>query len=169
MRDSVVFYKSFVDAIRNLPPEDFKEATLAILDYGLEDKIPEIDGITKVIFTLVRPQIDANNNRFKNGKKGGRPPKEDTEDEAEVEEKEQKHLYGENKKVKLTDNEYQKLCDGFGIRETEEAIAFLDDYIAEKGYKSKSHYLAMRRWVFEAVKDRNKKSAGKKGYNWEAL
>ena len=37
----------------------------------------------------------------------------------------------------------------------------MSDYIAEKGYKSKSHYLAIRRWVIDAVKERKQRS-GKK-------
>lgn len=70
----------------------------------------------------------------------------------------QKHHYGEFKKVLLTDTEIERLRRDYGISETEKAIEFFDAYIAEKGYKSKSHYLAMRRWVFDAVAEREKKS-----------
>jgi len=189
MRDSVVFYKSFLDAIRNLPEGEFKKATLAILDYGINDVEPKLDGVAQVIFTLVKPQIDANNTRFANGKKGGRPrtkgyekenqrfqdeePKEnvnvnDNENANENENvKEKKHKYGEYEKVLLTDTEYTKLCEEFGDMKTGKAIKLLDEYIVEKGYKSKSHYLAMRRWVMEAVD--KQKSTTKKGYDWDAL
>ena len=37
------------------------------------------------------------------------------------------------------------------------AITFLDAYIEEKGYKSKNHNLAIRRWVMDAIKDKTKK------------
>lgn len=70
-----------------------------------------------------------------------------------------KHKHGEFKKVCLTDNELQKLTDEYGDILTLEAITFLDEYIEEKGYKSKSHYLAIKRWVIEAVQDRKKKPA----------
>ena len=43
------------------------------------------------------------------------------------------------------------------LRRTEEAIRYLDEYIDDKGYKSKSHYLAMRRWVFNALDERKAK------------
>ncbi len=66
--------------------------------------------------------------------------------------KQQKRKYGEFQHVKLTDDEYSKLCIEYGQTITERAIEFLDSYIEEKGYKSKSHYLALRRWVFDAVK-----------------
>lgn len=75
MRDSVVFYRSFYEAVKELPPEEFKESVQAILDYGLDDKPPDKQGtIAHTVFTLVRPQIDANNRRFKNGCKGGKEP-----------------------------------------------------------------------------------------------
>ena len=75
MRDSVVFYRSFYEAVKDLPPEAFKESVQAILDYGLDDKPPDKQGtIAYTVFSLVRPQIDANNRRFKNGCKGGKEP-----------------------------------------------------------------------------------------------
>jgi hypothetical protein len=70
-----------------------------------------------------------------------------------------KRKHGEFQKVCLTDEEYQKLIDEYGEIATAKAVTFLDEYIEEKGYKSKSHYLAIRRWVFDAVNDREKKPA----------
>lgn len=68
-----------------------------------------------------------------------------------------KHKHGEFKNVLLTDEELQKLTAEYGDILTLEAITFLDEYIEEKPYKSKSHYLAIKRWVIEAVQDRKKK------------
>lgn len=72
-RDSMVFYRSFYEAVRGLPPELFKSCTLAILEYGLNGKKPEGLGIEYAICQLVKPQIDGNNRRYQNGIKGGRP------------------------------------------------------------------------------------------------
>ena len=63
----------------------------------------------------------------------------------------EKSTYGEFKNVHLTDDEYQKLNDCYGLVLTEKIIKFFDEYIEEKGYKSKSHYLAIKRWVVDAV------------------
>lgn len=71
-----------------------------------------------------------------------------------------KHTYGDFRNVKLTDVEYSKLADKYGIDKVAEAISFLDEYIEEKGYKSKSHYLSMIRWVFKAVQERKPKPKG---------
>lgn len=63
-----------------------------------------------------------------------------------------KHIYGEYGHVRLTDTERNKLMDEYGEAETSEAIKYLDEYIEMKGYKAKSHYLCIRKWVFDAVK-----------------
>jgi len=67
-----------------------------------------------------------------------------------------KHIYGEYKHVRLSDNEYQKLCEEYGDIDTGRAIRYLDEYIEMKGYKAKSHYLCIRKWVFDAVKREKK-------------
>jgi predicted phage replisome organizer len=67
--------------------------------------------------------------------------------------KPEKHIHGEYKHVRLTDEELQKLESEFGAIETQEAITYLDEYIEMKGAKYKSHYLALRKWVFDAVKE----------------
>ena len=69
MRDSVVFYRSFYDAIKNIPEADQLKVYTAIMEYAMNDVQPEIDGISLAIFLLVKPQIDANNKRYENGKK----------------------------------------------------------------------------------------------------
>lgn len=67
-------------------------------------------------------------------------------------EKDIKHKYGEYKNVLLTEKEYQSLNSDFS--NALELIKYLDEYIEMKGYKAKSHYLAIRKWVVNAVKER---------------
>ncbi len=88
------------------------------------------------------------------------------------EEKKLKHKYGEYKRVLLTDEELEKLNNEFGEAETQKAITYLDEYIEMKGAKYKSHYLVMKKWVYEAIKERakpannnNKSSSSKIPYN----
>ena len=66
-----------------------------------------------------------------------------------------KKKYGAYQHVTLTDEEYNRLCVDYGQDMTEKAIDYLDAYIEEKGYKSKCHNLALRRWVFDAVKKKD--------------
>ena len=50
------------------------EIYTAIMEYSLYGKETEnLKPIARSVFTLMKPQIDVNNKRFENGKKGGRP------------------------------------------------------------------------------------------------
>ena len=71
--------------------------------------------------------------------------------------KELKKKYGEYSNVTLTDADYSRLQSDFTEDSVNMAITFLDAYIEEKGYKSKNHNLAIRRWVMDAIKDKTKK------------
>ncbi len=68
-----------------------------------------------------------------------------------------KHKYGEYNNVRLTDDEINKLNEELGSHMTTACITFLDEYIEMKGYKAKSHYLAIKKWVVNAVKERQPK------------
>ena len=76
MRESFIFYKSYADQLRKLPDEQFATIMKAIFDYALEGAEGELGVIESVIFGLIKPQLDANNVRYENGKKGGRPKTE---------------------------------------------------------------------------------------------
>ena len=66
-----------------------------------------------------------------------------------------KHKYGEYNHVLLKDEELQKLKEEY--ENWEELIKYLDEYIEMKGYKAKSHYLCIKRWVVDAVKKQKPK------------
>lgn len=68
-----------------------------------------------------------------------------------------KHKYGEYGHVLLTDEERDRLISDHGEADFSAAVKELDEYIEMKGYKAKSHYLAMTRWVFDAVKENRAK------------
>ena len=67
--------------------------------------------------------------------------------------KDKKHIYGEYKHVKLTDKERDRLFNDYGEVDTTKAIKYLDEYIEMKGTKYKSHYLALKKWVFDAIRN----------------
>lgn len=73
-----------------------------------------------------------------------------TEPEKVKEPKEIKHKYGEYKHVLLTDAELDRLKKDYPNVDMAKLIEYFDKYIEEKGYKSKNHNLAIRRWVIEA-------------------
>ena len=73
-RESFVFYRSFYEGIKELPRDIQGEVLTAIMEYGLNGVTTENQKpITKAMFALIKPQLDANNQRFENGKNGGAP------------------------------------------------------------------------------------------------
>lgn len=76
MKESFIFYRSFYEAIEDLPDEEQLKTYKAIFKLALNDEEVSLDGMPNTIFKLIKPQLKANNDRYENGKKGGRPKKE---------------------------------------------------------------------------------------------
>ena len=83
MRDSFVFYRSFFEALQDVPIEERAYIYDAICAYSLNDIEPKLTGMQLAIFKLIRPNIDSNKRKYENGKKGasfgkkgGRPKKD---------------------------------------------------------------------------------------------
>ena len=91
--------------------------------------------------------------------------KREKKEELDNKKKDIKKKYGEYQNVKLTDKEYQSLVSDYGSS-ADEIITYLDEYIEMKGTKYKSCYLAIRKWVANAVL--NKPNASNK-YNREEV
>lgn len=78
-RDSFVFYRSFHESIKRLPVEVQTILFRAVVEYALDQVVPDFTGIpfqpfVEAIFAGIRPQLDANYKRFLNGCGGGCPP-----------------------------------------------------------------------------------------------
>jgi hypothetical protein len=80
MRDSCVFYRSFYEAIKELDDEHQLQIYNAIFQYSLDFQEPELHGISSTVFKLIKPQLESNIRKYRNGmrgadmgKMGGRP------------------------------------------------------------------------------------------------
>lgn len=81
-RESFVFYRSFAEAVKNMDKETKADFLDALCAYALDGEEVDCEGIVAAFMSLVKPQIDANNQRYENGKRGGRPKnQEKTEEE----------------------------------------------------------------------------------------
>jgi predicted phage replisome organizer len=83
--------------------------------------------------------------------------KREKREELENKKKDIKKKYGEYQNVKLTEKEYQSLVSDYGSS-ADEIITYLDEYIEMKGAKYKSCYLAIRKWVANAVLNKSNAS-----------
>jgi hypothetical protein len=79
MKESFIFYASFYKAIEELDEKKQLKLYKSIMKLALENEENEkLTGIEKAIFELIKPQILANNKRYEDGQKGGRPKKNKT-------------------------------------------------------------------------------------------
>ena len=72
-RESFIFYRSFFDSLVGMDDATQGRCLMAMADYALNGMEPVMTPEVRMFFTLVKPQIDANNKRYENGSKGGRP------------------------------------------------------------------------------------------------
>lgn len=73
--------------------------------------------------------------------------------------KKKKHRHGQYNNVLLTDSEFESLKSEYS--NYNELITYLDEYIEMKGYKAKSHYLCIKKWVVNAVNEKKNKPNNK--------
>lgn len=76
--ESFVFYGSFYEAANKLPEgirEKYLYKLLGYMTYGIEPTFTKDEWMQEALFISHRPQIDVNNKRRQNGKKGGAPYK----------------------------------------------------------------------------------------------
>ena len=76
-RDSFIFYRSFMEALEDLSDKQYAKVFRAITKFAFNGEETALTGVEKVIFSLIKPQLIANQKRYENGCKGGRKPSED--------------------------------------------------------------------------------------------
>lgn len=104
--ESFVFYRSFLDAIQEMNPNDQLETLLAICRYAIYGEEPEMHSmLSRAIFTIAKPSLDANKTKRTSGKKGGRPKKKTNGF------KNEKPMVIENEKPTDTENENHRFSE----------------------------------------------------------
>lgn len=165
MRDGFIFYASFYEAISELEPEQQLECYTAISEYALFGREVETTGVVKAIFSLIKPQINANNQRYENGKKGGRPKVDkNNQDETKVKPKQNQDETKAEPKEKVKEKEKEKVKDKEKERRIiPPSLSLVQQYISEQGYvvdaESFIDYYTARDWIM---------TNGKKMKDWQA-
>lgn len=128
MRDSFIFYRSFADAIKELEPNDRSALVDILMSYALDDVEPDCTGPVKGMFLLIKPQIDANNRRYENGKKGGRPKNQDvTKHKPNINQTQTNLIPNVNDNVKVNDNDNDNVNENTTFKRSEEAEKYLSE------------------------------------------
>jgi len=76
IRDSFIFYRSFYQSAKKLPKEDKAELFDAICAYALDGELIELSVVPEAIFTVIKPNLDANRRKWENGCKEKKKPSE---------------------------------------------------------------------------------------------
>ena len=118
-RQSFIFYKSFYEALEELNDKQYAKVFRAITKFALFGEEPDLTGIEKVIFSLVKPQLIANQKRYENGCKGGRKPTEEqtSENQNETEIKPKHNQIETN----LEPNENVNVNDNVNVKDLKES------------------------------------------------
>lgn len=155
---SFLMYTDWQPLFAGMTDEQAGVMLKAMYAYQIGEEYEITDPILLGAFNMVKIKFEADNEAYlkkceknkANGAKGGRPKKEEPK----------KQEYGEYRNVKLTEEEYKRLCEKNSEGKTAEAIKILDTYIEslspakKKEYLKKNHNLCMQNWVYGEVDKR---------------
>ena len=174
MRDGFIFYRSFYECSKALNNEQKLELYEAIFELALNQAETKTEPMVSAFLNLIKPQIEANNRRFENGKKGGRPanseikvkpnnnqtitkakPKEKEKEKDNVKEKEKDKVEEKEFSFSLSrETSFDNLSLTYKERLKQEVdnlnlgMTFEDfvDALQLKNYKYKNFVLAYKNW-----------------------
>lgn len=181
-RDSFIFYRSYFEATKPLSQDQKAQLYDAICLYSLEQESIDLDPICTAMFSLIKPQIEANYKRFLNGKKGavsgklgGRPktpnkpltnPKltpnvnvnVNVNDNVNVKEK----AHTAFKHLKISTKEFDKLKNDYGNTKVIDVLEQIENFKGNTKYTSL--YLTAKQWL---KRRENDKPANNKPSNFD--
>ena len=116
MRESTIFYRSFYEAIKELDAETQSKVYSAIFEYALNFNEVEVKGLAKTVFTLIKPQLDANLKRYENGTKA---KVKQNESKAEAKQKQNKSKVEANVNVNDNVNDNPNVNDNQNVNQND--------------------------------------------------
>ncbi len=151
MPDGVVFLPSYHEAIKDFPDVDRLRMYDAIIRYGLCGEIMDLPPVLRSMFALIKPTIDASQNRHRAAKaNGSKPPREGSnprgrpgknrtenqlknqETDIEIDIDTEKERDTDTEKERDTGNEVSLYCRERQNRTAPQSFA---DYCAANGWK----------------------------------
>ncbi|MBR7186895.1 MAG: hypothetical protein IKD43_05375 [Clostridia bacterium] len=155
MRESFIFYASFYEAIKELADNSQLAVLRALIAYAVCGEEPQLSGAERAVFLLMKPQIDANNRRYENGKRGGkfgilggRPKKEENPTKTPNVNVNENENVNENK-IKESKNKKERRSARASRRSADAADARAD----------RERFYSLRQQKSEAAARRNQKRA----------
>lgn len=175
MKESFILYKSFYEPIKEFSDEEKGQLLDAIFQYNSGENLRKLSPVCQVAFNFMKSQFDRDNSKYKaiiernknNGKKGGRPPKEQNPEES----KKPSGLIGmpEEPKKADTDTVTDTATDKKENNKKKTnvfippALFEIQKYFSENGYSNEAAEKAFKYYDSANWKDSN----GKQVNNWK--
>jgi hypothetical protein len=102
-RKQFTWYRSYYDALKEIPAEEFRAIVLAVCAYALDGEESELSGVARAIFTLIRPTLEVGRSKAENRSRSEQTLLSDEQDSNKREQTENKRKQTGNKR-KQTDN-----------------------------------------------------------------
>ena len=167
MRDSFIFYRSFYEATQYLEKEQKADLFDAIANYALNQEQVKLDNICSALFSLIKPQLDANYSKYLNGKKKAKKSKPvakiskpltnvnvNVNDNVNVNVND---IYMSFAHLRLSTTEFNKLLETYTKDQIDYMIGQIKNYKKNKNYSSL--YLTLLSWLKKEYKDEKKRSS----------
>lgn len=129
-RNSTIVYRSFYEAIVELPEANQVEVWKALFEYALNFNEIPLKGLSKTIFTLIKPQLDANNQKYLNGikpKKKQKGSKKEPNIKEEESEQEANENANENGNENANENVNNLLLSEIDVSDVPNGLKFYYD------------------------------------------
>lgn len=125
--------------------------------------------------TSTSPQISPQNRQAQghrqdtNKKEKKEENDKNDKNEKKKEQRAPRQTFGEYSHVRLTEEEFNRLCNDYGETDTLKAIKILDEYCQESGKTYKDYNLTLRRWPIEEARKGKNTQRSTRGNDLDAL
>lgn len=150
MRNQFTFYRSFWEAIAGLPSKTKLTVIEAVCEYALDNQEPQLSGVAKTVFLLIKPTLDTSARRSESGRVGGTKQsasKTQANDKQTAREKERE---GEKEKeneieVEVESDSYTRACARLLASCLPEGVNSVEDWYSMPGYEETKARIALMR------------------------
>jgi len=122
-RETMIVYRSFFESLKGCEKEVQADVWNAIFEMGFNQKEVELDGLSKTLWLLIKPQIEANLKRFLNGSK---PKQKQNKSETEAKPKQELSETEAKPKQELSETE----ANNNNNKNNNNLIPTLDEFVA---------------------------------------
>jgi hypothetical protein len=154
-RETMIVYRSFFESLKGCEKEVQADVWNAIFEMGFNQKEVELEGLSKTLWLLIKPQIEANLKRFLNGSK---PKQKQNVSEMEAKPKQERSEIEANNNNNKNNNNITRTPSKNKQPILEEVISYFNEnnYTTESATKAFNYYHP--EW---------KDSQGKRVLNWK--